>query len=71
VARAFGERPDAGQRLRALLAEARPGLARAIQEGLPAHHRERLATPPRSGPLPEPLPAQRTLAARLIKEALS
>jgi len=71
VARAFGERPDAGERLRALMAELGPRLARAVRERMPPHHRVLFAdVAPPLEPLRE-LPAVEALfASRLVKEAM-
>jgi len=70
VARVFGERPDAGARLRALLAEARPGLARELWARMPPHHRASLHELARLDPVePRLSSAMNALAARLIKEA--
>jgi hypothetical protein len=70
VARAFGERPDAGERLRALMAEAGPRLARALRERMPPHHRVLFPEAEAgSSTSPEPTGAEALFASRLVKEA--
>ena len=70
VARAFGERPDAGERLRAVMAEAGPRLARALRERMPPHHRV-LFPEAEDGLLSAQVPTEleASFASRLVKEA--
>lgn len=71
VARMFGERSEAAQRLRRLLVFAPASLARALWVRMPVHHQTsfpELAQPPVRGSVPPPRVA--VFAARLVKEAL-
>jgi len=70
VARTFGERPDAGERLRLVMAQVGPRLARALRERMPPHHRGLFPEKEQpSPPSPEPSTAEALFAARLVKEA--
>jgi len=70
VAQTFGERPDAGERLRRVMSQLGPRLAHALRERMPSHHRglfpEEEAV---SQPGLEPAKAGKLFALRLIKEA--
>ncbi|MBJ6759240.1 hypothetical protein JGU66_00605 [Myxococcaceae bacterium JPH2] len=69
VAMAFGEREDAAERLRAVMASASGPLRKALYRALPPYHRSLFPGQVLEGTAQEGASGMEALAARLIREA--